>query len=92
MSDSLIWAGDVSSATFLGFLAMFAPGGLGVREAALLELLQSQPGISHTQAVAATALLRAAWLTAEIFAVAVLTWGFGRRGGSNLADSNGLQE
>ena len=83
MSDSLIWAGDVSSATFLGFLAMFAPGGLGVREAALLELLQSQPGISQAQAAAATVLLRAAWLVAEIFAVVVLTWGFRQRGGSS---------
>ena len=87
MSDSLIWAGDVSSATFLGFLAMFAPGGLGVREAALLELLQYQPGISEAQAAAATVLLRAAWLVAEVFAVVVLTWEFRRRGRSNLADA-----
>ncbi len=73
-SDSLIWAGDISSAMFLGFLAMFAPGGLGVREAALLELLQSQSGISPAQAVAVTVLLRAAWLAAEIVAAVALTW------------------
>lgn len=73
-SDSLIWAGDVSSAMFLGFLAMFAPGGLGVREAALLELLRSQSGISPAQAVAVTVLLRAAWLAAEIVAALALTW------------------
>ncbi len=73
-SDSLIWAGDISSAMFLGFLAMFAPGGLGVREAALLELLRSQSGISPAQAVAVTVLLRAAWLAAEIVAAVALTW------------------
>lgn len=74
LSDWLIWTGDVSSASFLGFAAMFAPGGLGVREAALLELLTTQPGISQTQAVAATVLLRAAWLVAEIAAAVGLSW------------------
>ena len=74
MSDWLIWTGDVSSASFLGFAAMFAPGGLGVREAALLELLTSQPGISESQALAATALLRVAWLAAEILAAIGLAW------------------
>ena len=74
LSDWLIWTGDVSSASVLGFVAIFAPGGLGVREATLLELLKSQPGISQSQAVAATALLRAAWLAAEILAAAGLTW------------------
>ena len=53
---------------------MFAPGGLGVREAALLELLTSQPGISESQALAATALLRVAWLAAEILAAIGLAW------------------
>ncbi|MBM3971524.1 MAG: flippase-like domain-containing protein [Planctomycetes bacterium] len=80
MSDLLIWTGDVASASFLGFAAMFAPGGLGVREAALLELLMSQPGINPAQAAAATMLLRAAWLVAEILAAAALTWrGFRKR-------------
>ncbi len=74
MSDWLIWTGDVASASFLGFAAMFAPGGLGVREAALLELLMSQPGINPSQAAAATVLLRAAWLVAEILAAAALSW------------------
>ncbi len=67
-SDWLTWTGDVSSASFLGFLAVFAPGGLGVREGVLIGLLNEQPGISQSQAVAATVLLRAAWLTGEIVA------------------------
>lgn len=68
----LTWTGDVSSASFLGFLAIFAPGGLGVREGILIELLKDHPGISQTQAVAATVLLRGVWLAAEILATAGL--------------------
>lgn len=84
MANWLIWTGDVSSASFLGFAAMFAPGGLGVREAALLELLTSQSGISQSQAVAATVLLRAAWLVAEILSAAALSWRFRRHSGSRF--------
>jgi uncharacterized membrane protein YbhN (UPF0104 family) len=73
-SDGLTWAGAVSSASFLGFLAVFAPGGLGVREAALIELLKAQPGISPAQAVAASVLLRGAWLAAEIVGTMGLAW------------------
>lgn len=68
----LTWTGDVSSASFLGFLAIFAPGGLGVREGVLIELLKDHPGISQSQAVAATVLLRGVWLAAEILATAGL--------------------
>ncbi len=72
LSEWLTWTGDVSSASFLGFLAIFAPGGLGVREGILIELLKDQPGISQSQAVAATVLLRGVWLAAEIVAAAGL--------------------
>ena len=72
-SDWLTWTGDVSSAAFLGFVAIFAPGGLGVREGVLIGLLKEQPGISQSQAVAAAVLLRGVWLVAEIVAAA----GFG---------------
>lgn len=84
LSDWLTWTGDISSASFLGFAALFAPGGLGVREAALLELLKSQPGITTAQAVAATVLLRAAWLAAEIVAAA----GFSVSGWRSQAQRN----
>lgn len=66
LSDWLIWTGDIWTASFLGFIAVFTPGGLGVREAALIELLKSQPGISSSQAVAASVLLRGTWMAAEI--------------------------
>ncbi len=74
LSDWLTWTGDVSSASLLGFLAVFAPGGLGIREAALIELLKAQPGISSSQAVAASVLLRGAWLAAEIVVTLALGW------------------
>jgi glycosyltransferase 2 family protein len=84
------WTGDVSSASFLGFLAVFAPGGLGIREAALIELLNAQPRISSAQAVAATVLLRAVWLAAEIIAAVGLGILFRRVDrGHQPADSDG---
>ena len=73
-SDWLTWTGDVSSASFLGFLAVFAPGGLGVREGVLIGLLKEQSGISQSQAVAAAVLLRGVWLAAEIVAAAGFGW------------------
>ena len=73
-SDWLTLTGDVSSASFLGFLAIFAPGGLGVREGVLIGLLEKPPGITASQAVAATVLLRGVWLTAEIVATLGLGW------------------
>ena len=74
LSDWLTWTGDLWSASFVGFIAVFAPGGLGVREAALIELLKSQPGISSSQAVAASVLLRGVWMAAEIVGTLALGW------------------
>ena len=71
-SDWLTWAGDVSSASVMGFVAVFAPGGLGVREGVLIGMLKAQLGISPSQAVAAAALLRVVWLAGEILAAAGL--------------------
>ncbi|MFM9965679.1 MAG: YbhN family protein [Planctomycetaceae bacterium] len=79
LSDWLTWTGDIWSASFVGFLAVFTPGGLGVREAALIELLKVQPGISSSQAVAAAVLLRGVWLVAEIVATLALGWVTRRR-------------
>ncbi len=79
LSDWLTWTGDIWSASFVGFIAVFAPGGLGVREAALIELLKSQPGISSSQAVAAAVLLRGTWLATEIVVTLALGWETRRR-------------
>ncbi|QDU79181.1 hypothetical protein Pla110_08860 [Polystyrenella longa] len=55
-------------ATSIGFLALFAPGGVGVREGLLMWSLAAIPEISPAQAVAAAVLLRLVWLTFEILA------------------------
>ena len=61
-----VWTGAVAIATVVGFLAVFAPGGMGVREGMLLEVLSVQPDIGEKQAVFAALLLRLVWIVAEI--------------------------
>jgi uncharacterized membrane protein YbhN (UPF0104 family) len=63
LADWPRWTGAAALALVGGFLALFAPGGLGVREAVLLSLL------SHMEpraALLATVLWRAASLVAEL--------------------------
>lgn len=62
-------------ATSVGFLALFAPGGVGVREGLLMWALQSHPQINPAQAVAAAILLRLLWLIAEMAASTLLYYG-----------------
>lgn len=69
------WTSAVSLATSLGFLAIFAPGGVGVREWVLLEVLRLQPGVSPEAAVAAAVLLRIVWFATELVVAAALFWG-----------------
>ena len=68
--DWPVWIGAVSAATSIGFIAIFAPGGIGVREGLLLMVLSLH--IPEKQAVAAAVLLRLVWLVAEITAAGVL--------------------
>jgi uncharacterized membrane protein YbhN (UPF0104 family) len=68
--DWPIWIGAVSAATSIGFIAIFAPGGLGVREGLLWMVLSLH--IPEKQAMAAAVLLRLVWLVAEITAASVL--------------------
>jgi hypothetical protein len=64
------WTAGASLATFLGFVVLFAPGGMGVREAVLMEILSTQ--IDPARAVLVAVLLRAVYLTAEVAAAGVL--------------------
>ena len=66
LADWPLWIGSVSAATAIGFIAIFAPGGVGVREGLLIELLRVQPAIGPQRAVVAAVLLRAVWFSAEI--------------------------
>ncbi|MFQ5731481.1 MAG: lysylphosphatidylglycerol synthase domain-containing protein, partial [Planctomycetaceae bacterium] len=68
LRDWPMWTGAVALATSVGFLAVFAPGGLGVREGLLIEILRQQPGVSEREAVIAAVMLRIVWFVAELAA------------------------
>ncbi len=72
LRDWPVWMGAVSLATAVGFFVVFAPGGIGVREGLLIEMLQNQPLMGQQQTVAAAVLLRVVWFAAEIVAAGVL--------------------
>lgn len=66
------WLASVCVSTVGGFVILIAPGGLGVREWLLVEMLKDQPAIGPTHAVVAAGLLRAVWFVAELVAAGVL--------------------
>lgn len=68
-----LWTGAVTLATVGGFVAVFAPAGLFVREAAIVALLSSQ--IGEEQALVAAVLLRGVNLAGEILAAGALYYG-----------------
>jgi uncharacterized membrane protein YbhN (UPF0104 family) len=70
-----VWTGGVGGATAVGFAAIFAPGGLGVREDLLMAVLQQQPNITSGQAVVVPLLLRAVWFLSEIMIATLLYHG-----------------
>lgn len=72
LADWPVWTAAVSCATAIGFVAIFAPGGLGVREGLLIFILASQPAVGGQRAVVAAVLLRAVWFVAEIIAAGAL--------------------
>ncbi|QDT17667.1 lysylphosphatidylglycerol synthase transmembrane domain-containing protein [Alienimonas californiensis] len=71
VADLPACVGAAGLATAAGFAAVFAPGGVGVREAILIETLSPRPGVGAT-AVAAAVLLRLVWLASELCAAALL--------------------
>jgi len=72
-SDWPFWTGTTALAMVGGFVAVFAPGGLGVREGLLMELLQHELG-PH-DAVLVALLLRGVSLAGEILAAGLLYYG-----------------
>ncbi|MFN3158398.1 MAG: YbhN family protein [Rubinisphaera brasiliensis] len=73
--DLLLWIAAVSGATSIGFLVLFAPGGLGVREALLVTILQISPQIDAGTATIAAVLLRIVSFSSEvIFAALLAAW------------------
>ena len=69
-SDFLRWTCAVAAGTSLGFIVLFAPGGLGVREGLIIAMLE--PSAGGRTAGAAAALLRVIWFASEVAAAAVL--------------------
>ncbi len=67
-SDSLFWTMSCMLATTVGFMAVFAPGGIGVREAIIVECLRLDPSINDQQAVSAALLLRVLMFVSDILA------------------------
>jgi uncharacterized membrane protein YbhN (UPF0104 family) len=72
-ADWPFWTGAAAVALVGGFIAVFTPGGLGVREGLLMELLSRQLG-SH-EAVLVAVLLRGVALAGEILAAGALYYG-----------------
>jgi len=70
--DVLLWIAAVAGATSLGFLVLFAPGGLGVREAILVTILQISPQIDAGTATIAAVLLRIVSFSSEVIFAAIL--------------------
>jgi uncharacterized membrane protein YbhN (UPF0104 family) len=62
-----------------GFIAIFAPGGVGVREGVLIEVLKTQPEIDPRQAVAAAFALRLVGFLTEVGLAVVLYYGLAPR-------------
>lgn len=75
LADLPAWTACVALPTVAGFAALFAPGGVGVREGVLIEVLKLRPGVDARQAVAAAIILRLVGLAAEVIAAAVLYYG-----------------
>jgi hypothetical protein len=71
--DWPFWTGSSAVAMVGGFLAFFAPGGLGVREGLLMELLERQLG--PREAVLVALLLRGVSLVGEILVALALYYG-----------------
>lgn len=65
------WLAASTLSTVGGFVILIAPGGLGVREMLLTEVLVSQPGVTEVQAFLAAWLLRVVWLVGELLAAAL---------------------
>jgi uncharacterized membrane protein YbhN (UPF0104 family) len=73
LGDWPMWTTAASASTVLGFVVVIAPGGLGPREWAIMQLLSGSAGGS--QAVLAAVLLRGVVLAGEVVASAAL-YGF----------------
>jgi uncharacterized membrane protein YbhN (UPF0104 family) len=83
----LTMAGVYSTAYLAGYLVLFAPGGLIVREGAMAGLLAATAGIPVSVG-AAVAIVARLWATAtELLGVAIV-WGWNAAGGARAGDED----
>jgi uncharacterized membrane protein YbhN (UPF0104 family) len=66
LSDLPLWTAAASSATVIGFLVVIVPGGIGVREGVMMEILRYQPEISAADAALVSWILRLVWVATEV--------------------------
>lgn len=71
IENHLLLTAAVALAVVSGFLSLI-PGGMGVRELVLMELLAHELQLGHWLAVVATISVRLAWLIAELVAAGLL--------------------
>jgi glycosyltransferase 2 family protein len=84
-----IWLVSVTLSTFLGFVVLIAPGGLGIREWVLIEILKDQPAIGAERAILAAGLLRAVWFVTELIAAGLLYVFRPARNSENTSSADG---
>ncbi|WP_417382074.1 lysylphosphatidylglycerol synthase transmembrane domain-containing protein [Gimesia sp.] len=77
------WMAAVSAAYALGFLALFAPAGLGVREGLISAILAGSPVIGDVNAFVTAILVRIVSFASELLSAFVLYYRFGSRASSD---------
>lgn len=75
LKDLPTWTACVALPMVAGFAAIFVPGGVGVREGVMIEVLKIQPSIDPRQAIASAFMLRVVGLISEVIFAALLYYG-----------------
>jgi hypothetical protein len=88
LSAAILWASIGAVATAIGFVAFFAPGGIGVKESIIIELLLLQPHISPSDAVAIALAHRLVSLSSELLSSGLWYVGLRFFSQSNTLPSN----
>jgi len=79
----LTMAGIYSAAYVAGYVVLFAPGGLVVREGAMAALLAATAGVPVSVG-AAVAILARLWATASELLGVSIVWGWSAAGGESI--------
>lgn len=72
LSEFPLWMATSTVSMVGGFAVPLAPGGLGVREGIMIEILKDHPHVGPSMAVVVAGLLRMVWFTTELIAAGIL--------------------